>query len=77
MHMSEASEPSAPPAAGEEEEHTRPEPGRGPDRRQRHRWVPITAGWLCLLIGLADVVSAVIPRLQLVHRLHRTTPGTR
>src|SRR6516162_1298348 len=74
MHMSEASEPSAPPAAGEEEEHTRPEPGRGPDRRQRHRWVPITAGWLCLLIGLADVVSAVIPRLQLVHRLHRITP---
>jgi len=74
MHMSEASEPSAPPAAGEEEEHTRPEPGRGPDRRLRHRWVPITAGWLCLLIGLADVVSAVIPRLQLVHRLHRITP---
>src|SRR6516225_11004402 len=72
--MSEASEPSAPPAAGEEEEHTRPEPGRGPDRRQRRRWVPITAGWLCLLIGLADVVSAVIPRLQLVHRLHRITP---
>ena len=36
--------------------------------------MPITAGWLALLIGLADVVSAVIPRLQLVHRLHRITP---
>ena len=73
-HMSEAGDPSALPAAGDEEEHTRPEPGREPDRRLRHRWVPITAGWLCLLIGLADVVSAVIPRLQLVHRLHRITP---
>src|SRR5216683_2748228 len=74
MHMSEASDPSALPAAGDEGEQTRPEPGRGPDRRQRRRWVPITTGWLCLLIGLADVVSVVIPRLQLVHRLHRITP---
>ena len=77
MHMSEASEPSALPDAadaGETGEHTQLPPGREPDRRQRHRWVPITAGWLSLLIGLADVVSAVIPRLQLVHRLHRITP---
>ena len=77
MDMSEASEPSALPDAadaGETGEHTQLPPGRGPDRRQRHRWVPITAGWLSLLIGLADVVSAVIPRLQLVHRLHRITP---
>ena len=77
MHMSEASEPSAlsdAADAGETGEHTQLQPGREPDRRQRHRWVPITAGWLSLLIGLADVVSAVIPRLQLVHRLHRITP---
>src|SRR5262245_65993799 len=72
--MSEATAPSALPAVGDEREHARPQPGRGPDRRQERRWVPITTGWLCLLIGLADVVSAVIPRLQLVHRLHRIVP---
>src|SRR5215831_4392504 len=72
--MSEAAEPSALPAIGDWAEHARPQPGRGPDRRQNRRWVPITTGWLCLLIGLADVVSAVIPRLQLMHRLHRITP---
>jgi lysyl-tRNA synthetase class 2 len=72
--MSEATEPSALAAIGDWAEHARPQPGRGPDRRQKHRWVPITAGWLALLIGLADVVSAVIPRLQLVHRLHRIMP---
>jgi hypothetical protein len=72
--MSEATEPSALAAIGDWPEHARPQPGRGPDRRQKHRCVPITAGWLALLIGLADVVSAVIPRLQLVHRLHRITP---
>src|SRR6266480_5552354 len=72
--MSEATEPSALAAIGDWAEPTQPPPCRGPDRRQRHRWVPITAGWLALLIGLADVVSAVIPRLQLVHRLHRITP---
>jgi lysyl-tRNA synthetase class 2 len=72
--MSEATEPSALSAVGDGAEHARPQPGRGPDRRQKRRWVPITAGWLSLLIGLADVVSAVIPRLQLVHRLNRITP---
>ena len=77
MDSSEASDPGAVPDAadaGQAAEHTQLPPGREPDRRQRHRWVPITAGWLALLIGLADVVSAVIPRLQLVHRLHRITP---
>src|SRR5580700_5391994 len=74
MDMSEASDPSALPSAGDGGDYTRPEPGREPDRRQRRRWVPITTGWLTLLIGLADVVSAVIPRLQLEHRLHRLTP---
>src|SRR5215472_14755835 len=77
MDSSEASDPSALPDAadaGGTAEPTQLPPGREPDRRLRHRWVPITAGWLALLIGLADVVSAVIPRLQLVHRLHRITP---
>ena len=72
--VSEATGPSALAAIGDWAEHARPQPGRRPDRRQKHRWVPITAGWLALLIGLADVVSAVIPRLQLVDRLHRITP---
>jgi len=72
--MSEATQPGALSAVGDGADHARPQPGRGPDRRQKRRWVPITAGWLALLIGLADVVSAVIPRLQLVHRLHRIMP---
>ena len=75
--MSEATEPSALPDAadaGDTGEHTQVPPGRGPDRRQQRRWVPIATGWLTLLIGLADVVSAVIPRLRLEHRLHRITP---
>jgi lysyl-tRNA synthetase class 2 len=41
--------------------------------------VPITTAWLCLLIGLADVIGVAVPRLQLHHRLHGITafvPGT-
>src|SRR5689334_3943371 len=72
--MSEAAEPGALPASGDWAEHARLQPGRGPDRRQNRRWVPITAGWLALVIGLADVVSAVIPSLELADRLHRITP---
>jgi lysyl-tRNA synthetase class 2 len=72
--MSEAAGTGALPAVSDQDEQAQPRPGRGPDRRQQRRWVPIITGWLCLLIGLADVVSAVIPRLQLVHRLHRITP---
>jgi lysyl-tRNA synthetase, class II len=77
MHMSEASEPSALSAAsdaGSEGEHAHSQMGRSPDRRQQRRWVPITIGWLCFWIGLADVVNVAIPRLQLEHRLHRITP---
>jgi lysyl-tRNA synthetase, class II len=76
-HMSEANEPSAPsaiPGAGDEGEHAQSQPGRSPDRRQQRRWVPITIGWLCFWIGLADVVNSAIPRLNLEHRLHRITP---
>jgi lysyl-tRNA synthetase class 2 len=36
--------------------------------------VPITTGWLCLLIGLSDVIGVAIPSLHLHHRLHRITP---
>ena len=76
-HMSEASEPSALPAAsdaGSDGERTHSQPGRLPDRRQQRRWVPILIGWLCFWIGLADVLNSAIPRLNLEHRLHRITP---
>src|SRR5215469_825179 len=77
MHMSEASEPSALSAASDargDGEHAHSQPSRAPDRRQQRRWVPITIGWLCFWIGLADVVNSAIPRLHLEHRLHRITP---
>ena len=47
-------------AAGSEAAGGRQAP-RPPDRRSQHRWVPVTAGWLCLLIGLADIVEVVRP----------------
>ena len=77
MQMSEASEPSAlsaPSDARGDGEHAHSQPSRAPDRRQQRRWVPITIGWLCFWIGLADVVNSAIPRLHLEHRLHRITP---
>ena len=82
-HMSEQQEPSAPPsssAAGEDEGgHSRAHVTHAPDRRRQRRWVPFSAGLLCLLIGLADIIGVAIPRLHLHHRLHRISvfvPGT-
>ena len=46
---------------------------RPPDRRHQRRWVPITAAWLSLLIGLADIIEVVRPSLYesaLPSRLH-------
>src|SRR3984957_2673905 len=60
-----------PPAAGRQA--TRP-----PDRRNQRRWVPIAAGWLCLLIGLADIIEVVRPGLIYSYhltRLHSFVPG--
>jgi lysyl-tRNA synthetase, class II len=71
--------PPAPPAEGDEAGSIRAHIVRAPDRRYHRRWVPITTGWLCLLIGLADVIEVAIPGLHLHHRLHRITifvPGT-
>src|SRR5450631_1690061 len=51
---------------------------RSPDRRNQRRWVPVTAGWLCLLIGLADIVEVVRPGLVYSYRLsriHQFVPG--
>ena len=56
---------------------------RPPDRRHQRRWVPITAAWLSLLIGLANIIEVVRPslyesalpsRLHL-HALHPFVPG--
>ncbi|HZC41790.1 MAG TPA: phosphatidylglycerol lysyltransferase domain-containing protein [Streptosporangiaceae bacterium] len=47
---------------------------RLPGRRHQRRWVPAVTGWLCLLIGLADIASVAVPALHLHHRLHRITP---
>ena len=52
---------------------------RPPDRRSQRRWVPVTAAWLCLLIGLADIVEVVRPGLLYTSRLsriHQFVPGT-
>jgi lysyl-tRNA synthetase, class II len=83
QRMSQTNEPGAPPPAqpaeGDEGGFTRAHATRAPDRRYQRRWVPITMGWLCLLIGLADVIEVAIPGLHLHHRLHRITvfvPGT-
>jgi lysyl-tRNA synthetase class 2 len=41
--------------------------------------VPVTAGWLCLLIGLADIVEVVRPDLiytSRLSRIHQFVPGT-
>ncbi len=62
----------SPPAA----EHQAPRP---PDRRSQRRWVPITAGWLALLIGLADIIEVVRPGLVYstrLSRIHPFVPGT-
>ncbi len=82
-HMPQTNERSAPapasPAAGEEGQDGRAHAARAPDRRHRRRWVPISTGWLCLLIGLADIVGVAIPGLHLHYRLHNISafvPGT-
>jgi lysyl-tRNA synthetase, class II len=82
-HMPQTNEPSAPPPAppaeGDKGGHTQAHARRAPDRRHQRRWVPITMGWLCLLIGLTDIIGVAIPGLHLHHRLHRLTvfmPGT-
>src|SRR6266542_2431010 len=69
----------APPATGGEARPARPSVARPPDRRHQRRWVPVAAGWLALLIGLADVTEGAVPGLYAHYRLHRIgdlAPGT-
>jgi len=52
---------------------------RPPDRRHRRRWVPVTAAWLCLLIGLADIVQVFLPSFYVhthLHKINHYVPGT-
>jgi lysyl-tRNA synthetase, class II len=67
------------PASGGEGRSARPSAARPPDRRHQRRWVPLAAGWLALLIGLADVFEGAIPSFYAHYRLHRIgdlAPGT-
>src|SRR5207245_1347914 len=66
--------PPVPPPQREHARYTSARVTHAPDRRHQRTWVPITTGWLCLLIGLADVIGVAIPSLHLHHRLHRITP---
>jgi lysyl-tRNA synthetase class 2 len=49
---------------------------RVPDRRHQRSWVPITSGWLCLLVGLSDIIRVTVPSADrlMQSRLHRITP---
>jgi lysyl-tRNA synthetase class 2 len=70
--MSEINDPaSSAPGSPLTAEDGEPERPRLPDRRHQRRWIPVVTGWLCLLIGLADIIPVAIPSLQLPHRLHR------
>jgi len=80
MRMSNTNEPSAAPAAappgGEDARPAGPPLERAPDRRHQRSWVPITTGWLCLLVGLSDIIRVTIPSADRImqSRLHRITP---
>ncbi|HEY3735328.1 MAG TPA: phosphatidylglycerol lysyltransferase domain-containing protein [Streptosporangiaceae bacterium] len=51
-----------------------------PDRRNQRSFVPATAGLLCMLIGLSDILEIIIPaydeRLRRLHRFTEVVPGT-
>jgi lysyl-tRNA synthetase, class II len=53
---------------------------QGPDRRNLSRKVPNIAGLFCMLIGVSDILSVIIPawheRLQRMHRIAGVVPGT-
>jgi lysyl-tRNA synthetase class 2 len=73
---------TGPPAVAEPASKTPDQPAtRLPDRRNQRRWVPVTAGWLALLIGLADIIQVVRPGLYAhytsrLHKINTFVPGT-
>jgi lysyl-tRNA synthetase class 2 len=47
-----------------------------PERRRQRGWVPTLAGWLCLLIGLYNVLGVLSPGFhERLHRIGRVMPG--
>lgn len=56
----------------------RPPAGRGPDRRQQRRWVPVAASVMALVIGLGYIVEGLIPHRyhRPLHALSDLVPGT-
>jgi lysyl-tRNA synthetase class 2 len=49
---------------------------RSPDRRRQRSWVPTTAGWLALLIGIYNILGVLAPHVhQRLHRIVRVMPG--
>src|SRR3981081_3353037 len=66
-----AADPGNPASATEHRTHVRP-----PDRRSQRSWVPTTAGWLCFLIGLLNVLGVIAPEFhQRLHRINSVVPG--
>jgi lysyl-tRNA synthetase, class II len=66
-YLSEMTEQSGPgPAAPQTGDGDRPERSAGPagraiDRRQQHRWVPLTAGLLSFVVGIGYIIAGVAP----------------
>jgi lysyl-tRNA synthetase class 2 len=80
-----ASLPAAAPSGADEQRRgwLTTTPPRPPDRRQQRRWVPGAAGWLALLVGLADIVLGIhAPGVVYRHvkhplmRIAEIAPGT-
>jgi lysyl-tRNA synthetase, class II len=71
-YLSEMTEQSGPgpaePQSGDDERPTASPVIRAVDRRQQRRWVPLTAGLISFVIGIAYIVEGVSPGYQ--HRLH-------
>jgi lysyl-tRNA synthetase, class II len=78
--MPDTNEPAAglaaAPSRGRYAPGPRPSVASPADRRRQRRWVPVTTGWLTLLIGLADIVRVAVPSVHhlMAGRLHRLTP---
>jgi len=63
-------------AAAEARPADRPPASRLPDRRHQRRWVPVTAGVVSFLLGLAYIIEGFRTRViysHLKHPLHRLT----
>ena len=57
--------------SGEQNRHP-----RLPDRRRQRSWVPTTAGWLSLIIGMYNVLGVLAPEFhERLHRIGRVVPG--